>query len=162
MQIQVTIHQILDQLNSILSQLDDYKYTKELPILNNQTIGKHSRHIIEFFQGLTNTQNYICYDERIRDLKLETSIEYTLNTLDIIKTKIEDLDFEQKIEFKQLINTNLFTTETTIGREMIYCIDHGIHHFAIIKIALKDSFPSININEDFGIAYSTLNFQKNK
>lgn len=162
MQIQVTIHQILDQLSSILSQLDDYKYTKELPILNNQTIGKHSRHIIEFFQGLTNTQNYICYDERIRDLKLETSIEYTLNTLDIIKTKIEDLDFEQKIEFKQLINTNLFTTETTIGREMIYCIDHGIHHFAIIKIALKDSFPSININEDFGIAYSTLNFQKNK
>lgn len=160
MQIKETIHQILNQLCSILSQLNDDEYTKELLVLNNQTIGKHSRHIIEFFQAIINAENYISYDERKRDIGLETSVTYTLNCISDIKDKFLSINPDQAILFKQLIGETYINTQSSIGREMVYCIDHSIHHFAIIKIALKDSFSQVTITEDFGIAYSTINYHK--
>lgn len=160
MHIKTTVYQILDQLSSVLSQLNDDEYKLALPILNDQTIGKHARHIIEFFIELSNKNEFVCYDNRNRDINLETSISYTLKSIDDLKLKINNLDFNAVCNFKQLINSEVLTTNSSVSREMIYCIDHGIHHFAIIKIALKDSFPNIIIGNDFGIAYSTLKFHK--
>lgn len=160
MQIQETIQQILSQLSYILSQLNDDEYSKEISLLDHQTIGKHARHIIEFFQELVDAENSICYDNRKRNLQLETSILFTLATIKKLNFEISKLDFEKEIELKQLINQEVFKTKTTIGREMIYCIDHGIHHFAIIKIALSENFPRIIVDNDFGVAYSTLKYHK--
>ena len=160
MQIKETIHQILNQLSSILTQLNDDEYTKELLILNNQTIGKHTRHILEFFQAIVYSEHYICYDERKRDSGLETSVTYTLNCISEVKNNFFNINPHQSIQFKQLIGDTFVETKSSIEREIIYCIDHSIHHFAIIKIALKDSFHHVTINEDFGIAYSTINYHK--
>ncbi len=159
MHVNNTINQILDQLSSIISQLDDNEYSLSLPILNHQTIGKHARHIIEFFIELTNDKPFICYDDRKRDLNLENSVSYTLQSIEDLKIKIKQLDFNELKTFKQLLDCETITTSTSVGREMIYCIDHGIHHFAIIKIALKDALPHVHISNNFGVAYSTIKYQ---
>jgi len=161
MHITQNIHQILNQLNCIISKLNNEEYTQEITIINNQTIGKHTRHILEFFIELLNHNEFVCYDQRKRDINLETSITYALNTITDINKQIEILNINQKIIFRQLINNETISTESTIGREMIYCIDHGIHHFAIIKIALKDTFPQFNIDDNFGVAYSTIKYRNN-
>ena len=49
---------------------------------------------------------------------------------------------------------------TSLKRELIYNIEHAVHHMAIIKIAIKESLPHIALPEDFGIAYSTIKYQK--
>ena len=161
MQIKESIHQTLHQLEFVLHQLSDEEYTQALTIINHQTIGKHVRHIVEFFQCLILADKVICYDDRQRELQIETSIEFTLNCIQQINDGIDTLDFDQAIVLKQLINQQTFQVQSSIGRELIYCIDHSIHHFAIIKMVLKECFPSIKIDENFGIAYSTLNYQAN-
>ena len=158
MQIKQTIHQNLYQLEHILHQLTDEEYVCELEILNGQTIGKHVRHIVEFYQCLMNATTYVCYDERERNLLLETSTSFTLSTIEIIMDKIDALDFNQNIQLKQLVNDEVFKVNSTIGRELIYCIDHSIHHFAIIKMALENHFSAMDLSDDFGIAYSTLKY----
>ena len=158
MQIKETIHQNLHQLLSILHQLTDDEYTCELKILNNQTVGKHIRHIVEFYQCLINAKSTVSYDERQRNLLLETSISYTSSTIELVLDKIDELDFSQNIQLKQLVNNETYYVNSTIGRELIYCIDHSIHHFAIIKMALENCFPKIDLSNDFGIAYSTLKY----
>lgn len=162
MQIKESFHQTLNQLENILYQLNDEEYTKTVDLINKQTIGKHVRHIVEFFQCLLQAEKIVCFDSRKRELKIETSTEYTLNTIVKIKVEIEQLDFDKPIVLKQLIGDEVLEINSTIGRELIYCIDHSIHHFAIIKMVLKADFPYINFDKDFGIAYSTLNFTKQK
>ncbi|MBQ0147487.1 MAG: hypothetical protein KBS93_03395 [Flavobacteriaceae bacterium] len=162
MQIQDTIHQTLQYLEDILHQLNDNEYTTSLDILNGATIGEHVRHIVEFFQCLALADDYICYDERERENKISNSTLYTIDLVNDLKYKLYVLDFNQIINLKQLVGEHILYVKTTIGREIIYCIDHSIHHFAIIKIALITAFPQIKISNDFGIAYSTSKYKESK
>lgn len=159
MQIKESIHQTLHQLEFILHQLSDEEYAQAISLINNQTIGKHVRHIVEFFQCLLFSDELICYDNRKRESLLETSVAYTLSCIKEIIEQIDQLDLDKKIILKQLINQQTFQVQSSIGRELIYCIDHSIHHFAIIKMVLEELFPAIQIDENFGIAYSTLKYQ---
>ena len=158
MQIKESITQTLVQLEKILIQLSDEDYTKQIELINHQNIGKHVRHIVEFFQCLLIADEIVCFDNRKRELLLETSIPYTLQIVNQIKDEIQTIDFNKKITLKQLVNQEILEVESSVGRELIYCIDHSIHHFAIIKMILKIEFPKINLNDDFGIAYSTINY----
>ncbi|MDA8611714.1 hypothetical protein N9L07_01085 [Flavobacteriaceae bacterium] len=49
--------------------------------------------------------------------------------------------------------------KTTFFRELIYCMDHGIHHQSLIKIALIDQGLNHLINDKFGVAFSTQNYR---
>jgi hypothetical protein len=50
--------------------------------------------------------------------------------------------------------------QSTIGRELIYNIEHTIHHLAIVKIALKSSIPGMHLPEHFGVAPSTIRYRQ--
>jgi hypothetical protein len=49
-----------------------------------------------------------------------------------------------------------YLVSSTVGRELIYNIEHTIHHLAIVKIALKAILPSLELPEHFGVAPSTI------
>ena len=49
---------------------------------------------------------------------------------------------------------------TSFKRELMYGIDHAIHHLAIVKIGIKYAFPFIKLNPELGIATSTLKFNR--
>jgi hypothetical protein len=48
MKIKDTAQLIYHQLHSVLDQLDNNQYTQEIDLLS-ATIGKHTRHIVNFF-----------------------------------------------------------------------------------------------------------------
>lgn len=160
MQIEQTIQHNLIQLKDLLQQLSVEEYTQSLTILNGQTIGKHVRHIIEYYICLTQNQSTMCYDDRQRNIIWENELPTTLAQISSIMEVLPGIDIHQKIRLKQLIGKENITVESTIGREMLYCIDHCIHHLAIIKIAVSSAFPTVHVPVEFGIAYSTLNYQK--
>ena len=60
-----------------------------------------------------------------------------------------DSDTDQQVE-----------VSTCLARELVYNIEHAIHHMAIIRMALIQEFPDINVDSNFGIAYSTIKFQQ--
>lgn len=159
MQIKQSILQTFDQLDHLLHQLTNEQYCQPLEILSGETIGKHVRHIVEFFQCLIIASDTICYDDRKREIQIENSISYTLNEIQVIKQAINRIDPNYQLKIKQFVAGETLIFTTTRGRELIYCIDHSIHHFAIIKLAIEQTYPEILIDHSFGIAYSTLKYQ---
>ena len=158
MQIEQIIQHNLIQLKDLLQQLTVEQYSHSLEILNGQTVGKHVRHIIEYYLCLTQNNSTICYDNRQRNLIWENNVNETIQQISSIIEVLPTIDLNQKVELKQLIADEQITVESTVGREMLYCIDHCIHHLAIIKIAVSTAFPTIYLPAEFGIAYSTLNY----
>lgn len=129
-------------------------------MLGDSTIGQHVRHILEFYICLlTNNENVICYDERKRDLSLETDFLTINQALSEISKKLDDITIDKTILLKMsFIHDEHDETRYTssLFRELVYCLEHSIHHEAIIKIAVSEIAPSITLNEQFGIAHSTL------
>ncbi len=142
----------------LLDQLDAKKYTFCNPELSNATIGEHTRHIIELYQSLI--ENYelgiINYDKRKRNIVIQTSIEEARVAIKGILAKIEapnkDLQLENGVQ-----KTN-FSVQTNYFRELLYNLEHSIHHQALIKVAVL-KYQDIVLPENFGIAKSTIEFK---
>ena len=162
MSIQKTIAHSFSEIKSILLQFDDELYQKELKIISDASVGQHFRHIIEFYTCFTEAQqtNLVCYDERNRTYLWETSIIETLAILNELKSEINSIDMNKIIQLRQNYFGESHLIKSTNQRELMYCFDHSVHHFALIKIAIETHFPTIKVPQNFGIASSTIAFQK--
>jgi len=152
----------LDDLRHYLSVIDPVAYQSPLDILSGSTIGQHTRHIIEFYncllaQSLSSTDPVINYATRKRDHRIESEPDHALTNVDTIVETLKDLNTEQRclLNCEEHGQDDLMV-HSTIGRELIYNIEHTIHHLAIVKIALKSTMPQIVLPEHFGVAPSTI------
>jgi hypothetical protein len=154
---------VIQQLNDLLEQLTPEQYAMKLPVLNGSSIGQHTRHTVEFFQcllkGLGN--GVVDYDARERNLMLETDLNYTLNALTEISDTLNLIgDFSTPISLSVCYSEDCIENiETNFLRELVYLVEHSIHHFALIRIGIQESFKSVEIPKTFGIAYSTVKYQ---
>ena len=143
----------------LLRQLTNDEFTQKNPELSNATIGEHMRHIIELFGCLLENYDYglINYDDRKRDVLLQTDKN---EAIAIIEKYLLELDKPNK---ELSLTYNCFSTiellQTNYYRELIYNLEHSIHHQALIKVALH-SLPHIKIPSSFGVAPSTLEYRK--
>ncbi|WP_339837617.1 hypothetical protein [uncultured Flavobacterium sp.] len=51
-----------------------------------------------------------------------------------------------------------YSISTNYERELLYNLEHSIHHQALIKVAVLKN-PSIKICENFGVAKSTIEYR---
>jgi uncharacterized damage-inducible protein DinB len=149
----------LNQLADLIKTLNPKQYSSNLDLLSNNSIGKHTRHIIEFYQcvfdGLKN--GIVNYDKRERNLLLETDQEYALDAIAKIISTIQSRQSDQQV-FLQISfsDVNEITEmQSTYFRELAYNIEHTVHHLAIIKIAVTTNYREIRLPEQFGVAHST-------
>ena len=155
--------EVLNQLAALLEQLDEEEYSLTLPVISNNSIGKHVRHILEFYICLLQGQDggVIDYDLRKRDVRLETEISYALHNINNINALIIQIAENKKLTlivgFSETDENAAI--ETTLYREMAYNIEHVIHHFALIKIAVETALAEVKIPENFGVAFSTIKHQ---
>jgi hypothetical protein len=155
--------EILEQLKCVLLQFDANDYKKGLKILNNISIGQHTRHIIEFYQCLFEGYKigYINYDSRCRDLKIESSLEYAILMIDQILEQLGNSNDDADMILEVSLGVGVLSkVTTTFQRELTYLIEHTIHHLAIINIAINELFPNIVVPKYFGVAFSTIQFQQ--
>lgn len=156
---------ILNQLKSVLGQFEKKDYQKPLQILNGVSIGQHSRHIIEFYHCLFEGQiTYkINYDNRQRDLRIETDLNYALILIDDFIAKIMNSNFTETIVLEVAFDDlNPIEVISSSDREFTYLIEHTIHHLAILNIAINAVFKEIKVPENFGVAFSTIQYQSNR
>jgi uncharacterized damage-inducible protein DinB len=165
MQLQKISVDILGQIVSICKQLTDDDFRKPLKVLSNNSIGKHIRHIIEFYDLMMigNESGAINYDNRSHDKVLEENRIMAIEKLNALV--IEILTFKEDQPLQMSANYSIeeehpIAISTTLYRELQYNIEHAVHHMAIIKIALFNEFPKIEVSEGFGIAYSTIKYQR--
>lgn len=153
---------LLNQLHNLLKSLDSDKYARSLDFLNGNSIGKHVRHILDLFDCLIlgSETGLIEYDNRRRAIEFEVSNELAQEKIVSIISMIQDLDLNRLVTLKQNLANESLEITTQIQRELLYNIDHTVHHLAIIRIATQHHFPEISIPENFGIAFSTLRYRE--
>lgn len=154
-----SINRSLNELNHLLRQLSEKEYSNPCLELSNATIGEHTRHIIEMFQCLENQykNGIINYDSRERNVLIQTNPEYALQVIRQIQERLGRPN--KKIELQQIIEGEEIRIESNYFRELLYNLEHCIHHQALIKVAIL-KHQRLNVSENFGVARSTIEYRK--
>lgn len=154
-----SIKNTLSELSCLLNQLSNEEYCFPFPQLSNSTVGQHVRHIIELFQCLENQyeNEQINYDIRKRDYNIETNVEVALNAIETIINSIEKPN--KNLILQQEVDGDVLFIETNYRRELLYNLEHCIHHQALIKVALLQ-MSHLKFNDNFGVARSTIEYRK--
>ena len=160
---QNTAIDILMQLEQVILQLNNDEYQRSIHLLSGNSIGKHVRHILEFYQELINGYeiNRIDYDKRERALNIESDVHETVKLIRDISGMLSIL------KDKPLLLITGYEDEsqennTSFLREITYNIEHSIHHMAILRIAFQAEEMKVILSPEFGVAHSTIKYQQSK
>lgn len=162
MKLNTPITNLLDQMEYVLDGLTNEQYIQPVKVLSQSSIGQHTRHILEFFTELNKgyENGLVDYDKRIRNHAIESDKFFAINTLHQIKNELvkPDRDLMLHIDYGTKANHSL-TVSTNYFRELVYNMEHMVHHMALIRIG-TEAITDLAIPESFGIAASTLKFRK--
>lgn len=154
-----SIKNTLYEVVSLLQQLEEGEYTQPCQELSGGTIGQHTRHIIEMFQCLINnyTSALVNYDLRARNKRIETETAYAISCMEEIISTMEKKN--KPFMLMQDISGNEVVIESSYHRELLYNLEHCIHHQALIKVAVLSN-EKVLLHENFGVAPSTIQYKK--
>lgn len=153
----------LEGIKHLLCQLSKEQYCQKSEMLSTGTIGKHTRHILEFYLALIKSREtgIINYDKRVREFLLETEVAAASERISYIQASLLNMadcndlilcaDYSQHGDIR-----GIFQINTTFHRELAYNLEHSIHHMALIKVALIDFNLANLVDDNFGVAVSTI------
>jgi hypothetical protein len=155
----------LAQISYLLQNITNKQYTAQTEVLSGSTIGGHIRHILEFYLLLVSgsVSGIISYDTRKRDKKIESDPVHASKTIDMLLYGINRIDEEKPIKLEADFSSYggyINRISSSVGRELAYCIEHSVHHQALIKAGLIALGLKELIDENFGVACSTIRYRQ--
>lgn len=160
MSLLVAAHKILGQLADLVNQISYEDFYRPSETLGGSTIGQHVRHTVEFFSCFKAgySGGVVNYDKRAHDIYIECDKAFARECIDNIITFVSDCRGNHSLQLELAYNSEpdiCEKVETSVRRELVYNIEHAVHHMAMIRIALREVAPYIRVADDFGIAAST-------
>lgn len=154
--IYASLKEQLQSLQRLLQLINNSNYNYKSNMLESNSIGQHVRHVVEMLQCLLNgyEPGIVNYDERKRDIRIETDKTFTAGILQEISINLQQPD--KGLTLQQ--DGNYEAVHTTFKRELLYNTEHAIHHMALIKVALREMGIDIK-NENFGVAPATIRYK---
>lgn len=151
--------EIIEQFKKVLIQLPKRSYSQPCDVLSNATIGQHTRHIIELYYCLIASYDIakICYDKRERNSQIEEDVIYAVAQLTQIQQTLEKPNKELQVSYE--LDQNEVFLQTNYFREVMYNLEHMIHHQALIRVGVN-RMTDIVLPDSFGVAPSTIQFRK--
>lgn len=157
---------IIEQMIELLGKLEQEPYSRPLKLFNGSSIGQHFRHIVDFYGCLDRgiADGRIDYAKRQRDLRVETEPDYAADTLRDLNHRLHEVDelvaIDVVADFSSELNEERPVVQSTAGRELMYAYDHAVHHLAMIKMGLKAACPTVDVDQNLGVAPSTVKHWK--
>jgi hypothetical protein len=162
MQLEQAISNDFVQLNDSIDQLTNEQYKTPVQTLSNATIGQHVRHIIELFICLENgyEKGLVNYEKRKRDYTIETNKDVAVQLMHSIvaglgkpnKTLMLEAGYDD-------LSEDVVTIETNYLREVVYNLEHTVHHMALIRVGIT-ALAAIKLPEGYGVASSTIKYRQ--
>ncbi len=155
----------LSQGETLLQTLDDAAYTHHLPVAFNASIGGHYRHCLDHFSSLLDSvaAGDLNYDVRERGTAVEhdrfAALYATRRLLDgyrILDGSFLDRTLQVTCKTSYSL-AEAQSSPSTIGREIMYCVAHAVHHYALIGVMA--GLIGVRMPAGFGVAPSTLKHQ---
>lgn len=167
MPLQNSANSILDQLKDTISQLKPSHFSEPVEVLGSSTVGQHMRHTIEFFICLMDSaaSGVISYDQRKHDTIIETDPKFAISIIGSVQEFVSKESSDHPLineENYELEGGEKVRMASSYFRELAYCIEHAIHHMALIKVAIHQQFNYVKLPEHFGVASSTVRYQQSK
>jgi hypothetical protein len=162
MQLQESIKKVFVQLSASIEQLSDLQYTKPISVLSNASIGQHVRHIVELFVCLENgyITGKVNYESRKRDKRFERDRRLTSELLSLIYKRLDKRNKDLLLEVSGNEDEKDYAKiETNYYREIVYNLEHTVHHMALIRVGLNE-FTHVDLPEEFGVAASTMKYRR--
>lgn len=155
----------LQRLRAFLSKIDDPQFSREIINLGGSSIGQHTRHILEFYVGLIQGSACGCvnYDMRKRSMILETDTNAACEIIVLICSDLSTLKDKSLLlqgDFSNEESEQNLPIQSSVYRELAYCLEHSIHHQALIKVGLIELDLLSCIDSTFGVAPATLRHRK--
>lgn len=154
------IKENFDELSGLVRQLSNEEFTRPCSELNGSTIGEHIRHILEMYTCLEKAyiSGVVEYDKRERDLLLQTRCEVALETIAVLSSRLDKPNKPMKLKF--ILEGQELMIPSNFERELLYNLEHSIHHQALIKVGLRQM--GAVVNENFGVARSTIAYRSSQ
>ncbi|MGE0635262.1 MAG: DinB family protein [Bacteroidia bacterium] len=150
---------LLSEIKIFLETISNQVYAAQSHYIDNASIGQHTRHILEFYEELLAgyQTGWISYDKRKRNHQLETEREAAIQKINEICELLNKTDKSLTLE-QNIISTGIIQhcVASTYERELIYNIEHTVHHMALIKVAAREKGVSYKLGPEFGYADSTI------
>ena len=155
----------LEEIKGLFLQLPQELFTAPKEILSGATVGQHFRHILEFYICLEKgaKTGTVSYDERERNLLIETDMAYALSSLEKIIHFLTALEKDHALTMKANYSSasgEQTIIQTSLYRELAYALDHTVHHLAIVRIALSQEKDKVKMDSNFGVAPSTIRYRE--
>jgi len=152
---------VLEQVSYIIGELSDEQFSTKLAVLSGASIGEHVRHVIEFFQALNLGYQTGCvdYDARQRDKVIETQRKYALIKLREAAANMKIVNKPLQLAYADKSSGLECQILTNYERELIYNLEHAVHHMALIKIGVVAT-TKIRLPDHFGVAKSTVEYRQ--
>jgi len=154
----------LEQINDILVELERMPGQLADNVYREANIGQHMRHVFDHMLAikLAIAEGLVDYDKRDRGNEVETDRLMASQQLSLLRLWIQTEDFDNhKVAVVSEIdceNTQRMRFDSNLNREILYVINHTIHHAAHIKLVLAQF--GINLPEHIGIAPGTASFNR--
>jgi hypothetical protein len=157
---------ILLQGAELVRNLSADDYARRVPAVFNASIGGHYRHCLDHFSSLLAALHggIVDYDCRQRDKRLESDPDFAF---DVTRTYLNLLEELSPDALSRAVNARCEVSyaqgcspisASSIAREMVYCIAHAIHHYALIAVMAK--LMKVDLPPHFGVAPSTVKHEQ--
>ncbi len=107
----------------------------------------------------------INYDKRAHDTLIESDKFIALAALQRIQEFVNTQRVDKPLKLEvgyDLLKEEFVSIDTNYVRELVYNIEHAVHHMAIMKIGVREVAPYVTLAADFGIAASTIRHKEPK
>ncbi|MFB9841633.1 DinB family protein [Mucilaginibacter ginsenosidivorans] len=161
MQTNESVKNVFTQLEESLRQLTDAEYKQPCATLFNATIGQHVRHIIELFICLYKGYDIgiIDYDNRERDIRIESHKDFAIELLQVVISDLNKHNKDLLLAASYGDNSSPLLITTSFNREVIYNLEHTIHHMALIRVGINE-VSDLALPDEFGVAASTIRYRR--
>ncbi len=157
----VAAEDVLHQGCAFLDRISDEIYARPLDGTLSSSLGAHFRHVLDHFFCLTEgiRTGRVNYDRRRRNPQLEVSVARarlaTEGLIEEFRGLTEELlQRECSVGYSVAYEGAEEHVRSYLAREVVFCVGHAIHHYAIIK--LLSAGVGVKLPYEFGVAPSTL------
>jgi len=154
--------QAIAQARDVVTSLSDETYGARVD--GRSPAGAHIRHVLDHYLALRDgvAKGVVDYDHRRRDCAVETNRQAALERLQQVEHWLtsmapESVSLSVKSEVS-LCDCQFLTLESDLARELLYTLNHTVHHMAYVALLLK--FNGESVADNIGVAPATASYQR--
>lgn len=160
--LKAAVEAVLLQGCNLLRVVSPAQYARRADGPDGASLGAHYRHVLDHFWCLLDgiEGGHVNYDARRREARLETSLEAAQAVTEDLIARFRGLPDDLLRRECTVVysvgygESEALAVDSNVVREVMFCVGHAIHHFAILKL-LGAAIP-LKLPFEFGVAPSTL------